>query len=34
MLPPLLFASRNFLPSERAAAPAAWQSQIRGPYLI
>ena len=33
MLPPRLFASRNSLPPEGAAAPAAWQSQFRGPCL-
>ena len=34
MLPPRSFASRNSLPPEGAAAPADWQSQIRGPCLI
>ena len=34
MLSPRSFASRNSLPPEGAAAPADWQSQIRGLCLI
>ena len=30
---PTLVATRTALPPERAAAPADWQSQIRGPCL-
>jgi hypothetical protein len=30
---PTLFTSCNALPPEGAAAPAAWQSQFRGPCL-
>ena len=33
MSPPRSFASRNSLPPEGAAAPAARQSQFRGPCL-
>ena len=33
LLAPTLVASRTALPPEGAAAPAAWQSQIRGPGL-
>ena len=31
---PTLVASRTALPPEGAAAPAAWQSQFRGPCLL
>ena len=30
---PTLVTTRTALPPEGAAAPAAWQSQLRGPYL-
>ena len=33
MVPPRSFASRNSLPPEGAAAPAARQSRFRGPCL-
>ena len=34
MLPPRSFTACNFLPPEGAAAPAAWQSQFRGPCRV
>ena len=34
MLPPRSFASRNSLPPEGAAAPAAQRSWFRGPCLV
>ena len=33
MLPPRLLTACSALPPEGAAAPADWQSQIRGPCL-